>query len=575
MAEDTSLIEAKRNERSGIEFTNFKCETDMVNAALVRAAAALQAKLSDMVVRWKRSSVDNDVAYIKVYAMGDSEASTTAYEVGCEDPFEIRIIRTMKEETAMDAGLLPEEYEALVDAKPDVKEALTPHPRKEGGWWVDEETMELLRPIMEGENPQLVPGEGWVAVDPTSYEPIKESYIRETSDDEDEDPGSHYAHYVHRESVLPMLKRGLSRACALLNLEHKMTGCFNEISEENDLIKWLRFDDDRGLIRAVTSDLVTRMGYKSDNIDLYVVDFDPPLDPDISIAPTARASLMSDEYVHIERLLPAVIEAIQPRPTGTWWADEETFELIRPFYEGESSRLKPQSTWVAIDPHSYEPLKEARTKLPNQAQAVKSGLVVQSKRGVYLMTQEPEELTYQISTVGKAFNPFGPAVTTSDRTFKQRWMYCSDRRSLRFVTGKPVKAKGDPDDHVHEFKNEVYIYEVNISVLNAARTSHERFDDKVYYLDARDLSLLNLAPVARERTEVLPLVVGSRADGSLDYQDVECVVKDGIVTQTVDGEPVWRFDPDTLELVHQPSYFDVREKEFPCARLSDIEGGNV
>lgn len=56
--------------------------------------------------------------------------------------------------------------------KDELQEIASPHPRSDGVWWADEEEMQLLRPVWEGET--VPPWDDWVMIDPVTYEPVRE-----------------------------------------------------------------------------------------------------------------------------------------------------------------------------------------------------------------------------------------------------------------------------------------------------------------------------------------------------------------------------------------------------------------
>lgn len=61
--------------------------------------------------------------------------------------------------------------------------------------------------------------------------------------------------------------------------------------------------------------------------------------------------LFDDLVNHVE-------EWAQPRDKGdgSWWADKETYELIRPLFAGEENSFPPEKTMVAYDPTTGDEL---------------------------------------------------------------------------------------------------------------------------------------------------------------------------------------------------------------------------
>lgn len=77
----------------------------------------------------------------------------------------------------------------------------------------------------------------------------------------------------------------------------------------------------------------------------------------------------------------------------------------------------------------------------------------------------------------------------------------------------------------------------------------------------------------------VPLVTGRDAEtGEFMYERTEVelhIVGLTIVSAQPGGEAVWAFDPETLELLHVPTYNEAKRRKSACARLSVIEGGKL
>lgn len=76
------------------------------------------------------------------------------------------------------------------------------------------------------------------------------------------------------------------------------------------------------------------------------------------------------------------------------------------------------------------------------------------------------------------------------------------------------------------------------------------------------------------------LVVSRNAKGKFQYEPVRVSVKDyltGEIEHTIEEQPdaVWVFNPETLALKRVATYYDVMNKRLRCARLRDIESGNI
>lgn len=90
------------------------------------------------------------------------------------------------------------------------------------------------------------------------------------------------------------------------------------------------------------------------------------------------------------------------------------------------------------------------------------------------------------------------------------------------------------------------------------------------------------ASKTRFKSLIAPIVVGRNTDGSLRWKLTKLKDDfDGTITGDDKGEPIWLFDPETLELDHIPTAREVKFRKGAavewkvCARLSDIEGGKI
>lgn len=73
------------------------------------------------------------------------------------------------------------------------------------------------------------------------------------------------------------------------------------------------------------------------------------------------------------------------------------------------------------------------------------------------------------------------------------------------------------------------------------------------------------------------LIVGRSENGDVTYGDFKVALDPELVVKwTVDeGEQVWAFDLETLDLLHVPTLDEVEKMSVACARLKDIEGGVI
>jgi len=79
----------------------------------------------------------------------------------------------------------------------------------------------------------------------------------------------------------------------------------------------------------------------------------------------------------------------------------------------------------------------------------------------------------------------------------------------------------------------------------------------------------------KEEVQDVELVVGKNPDGSYKREEAEVIVDwTGTIMHSADDlSPIWVFDPETLELIRQPTLREAWENPPLMAKLKDIENG--
>lgn len=82
------------------------------------------------------------------------------------------------------------------------------------------------------------------------------------------------------------------------------------------------------------------------------------------------------------------------------------------------------------------------------------------------------------------------------------------------------------------------------------------------------------------RPNPVNVIVSRDAKRKFQYEQVQVAVKDyidGTISHTVEERPdaVWVFHPETLALKRVATYYETMSKRVRCARLRDIESGNI
>lgn len=226
------------------------------------------------------------------------------------------------------------------DHKEELEELASPHPRSDGAWWVREEDMYLLRPVYEGET--VPPFEGWVMVDPVSYEPINENALHETKSWSDGRWIQQTLDAVHEEVAERM---GVD-PIGTVSSNNRLIALMSDIeSDVFDLLTAMGLPNDpaekvsRGWLRTLVTK--SRKNASTSYTDMIIGEFKELLS-EVSYYPQAKIKLVSgrdkngkDGTFVYEQVACSVIDlaghigmTIEENPSAVWAYDPETYELL-------------------------------------------------------------------------------------------------------------------------------------------------------------------------------------------------------------------------------------------------------
>lgn len=254
------------------------------------------------------------------------------------------------------AGPLSELLRSAMDDITEVAE-----PRFTGAWWADEETYELQRAIYEGEELHRPPMNGWIAVDPTTYEHVNEVAERslcEASQD-DELPVVHQA-CIHlcAEAVFKNVERCVKEfkqhMRLLGNVQTQSSGGKQQVNvwlNHPQKFTFSNHADPHGwsMRSHVNGHIIVRCHTKSASSDC--VQFSVSATKDWN----GFEGCSEDCVKEVNDLLREIEEASQPQAqdTGLWWVDENMY-MVRPLIEGELFQYKPDPLWTCVDTNTND-----------------------------------------------------------------------------------------------------------------------------------------------------------------------------------------------------------------------------
>lgn len=152
------------------------------------------------------------------------------------------------------------------------------------------------------------------------------------------------------------------------------------------------------------------------------------------------------------------------------------------------------------------------------------------------------------------------------------------------------ERSGDEDANVYDISSWLERHGVNHNEANwvSQCLCDEPLDDLVVDGVARQ-ELLDACSVVWSHNvkKKLPkgaIIVGKKPDGQFTWQPTKLLVDfDLTVLGDEHGEPIWQFDPETLELIEVPKLWQLRNSADQAlgrmhlcfARLSDVESGKI
>ncbi len=211
-------------------------------------------------------------------------------------------------------------------------------------WWGDENYYPI-RPLFAGESQDLKPIESWTVVKGSTGEVVSEASEDPYSDDK-------RIKLMHIFSERPVFEALYAR---ILKWEEE----WNERADA----RGVEYDLNVHGMESLTEIRITLHGPRSDTKSrwvLYFSSFDlsrPIVDEHLY---TSRRGPKEPKQSKFELFSKEVDHEIQELAyfessgTGVWWADRETYELIRPLFKGEKPSPSPDPTMVAYDPNTGE-----------------------------------------------------------------------------------------------------------------------------------------------------------------------------------------------------------------------------
>lgn len=255
----------------------------------------------------------------------------------------------------------------------DIRDHAQPEVRSDGLWWADKDTYELLRPIVAGEELDLPPSEGVVAYNPVTGEEdprgkrVNEATLKPTSIETIDPPineqtldkvavraHAHLKRWVKEMGVEDNNNMGVGTPIAVW--WGKVPGV--NVSNLPTVYGWKNGKGYTCLVCDIYLNLVTEhydifdmrhIIIKWENSGPVVEAFsEGGGDAPIHLEDTATSFPVSAYYKAVERALNEIHEHAMPVTNGLWWADGETYDLVRPMFEGEET--PPTHGLVAYDP---------------------------------------------------------------------------------------------------------------------------------------------------------------------------------------------------------------------------------